>query len=106
MCNCFFLPALGRPACILLAHLHPAGALEFQSSTFVAETKHICSRTNKFIFMFAAIGLASRLAVAASFSAAAEPSAALAARASGSERDIDVAWARSLYTTEFLNISS
>jgi hypothetical protein len=52
------LPALYRPACILLARLHPAGALEFESSTLMAETRHICSRTNKFI-MSAAIGLAS-----------------------------------------------
>ncbi len=59
MCNCFFLPAIGRPACILLARLHPAGALEFESSLFVAETRHICSRTNNFIIMSAAIGLAS-----------------------------------------------
>jgi hypothetical protein len=42
-------------------YLEIYSALEFQSngSTFVTETRQICSRTNKFIIMSAAIGLAS-----------------------------------------------
>jgi hypothetical protein len=56
----FFLPAPGRPSCtLLLACLHPAGAQPFEkSSAFVAATRHTWSRTNKFIFMLAATGLA------------------------------------------------
>jgi hypothetical protein len=47
------VPACARPAC-----LHPAGVLVFESSAFVAETRHTWSKANMFIIMSAATGLA------------------------------------------------
>ncbi len=54
-----FLPVPCLPASTLLARLHPAGALEFESRAFVAETIHTWSRTNMFNIMSAATGLES-----------------------------------------------
>ncbi len=54
----FFLPAPSRPACTLLARLHPAGAQRIRCRAFVAATRHTWSRTNKCIIMSAATGLA------------------------------------------------
>jgi hypothetical protein len=94
MCNCF-VPACSRPL-----RLHPAGppapcwrAAHSKAGAFVEASRHTWSRKNKCIIMLAATGLAK----AASSSAAAEPLAALAAPASGSELDSYVVWATNLH---------
>jgi hypothetical protein len=82
-------PAICWPACTLRALLNLKAAHSWQKqNTFIQEqiSSLLCLPP-------------SGSAVAASFSAKAEPSAALAARASSSERDSDVAWATNSHFT-------